>query len=95
MIVKNNFDKPLNYYNKYKYVLSIGMIIYLYFYIKHNYTNPEFKIRRKPNVLIPQSVYDVRRKHYIYWEQSRVARGFRKTFTYFNYDNETVILIII
>ncbi len=90
MIKKNKFDKSLNYYNKYKYIFTTGLFIYAYFYFTHNYTNPEFEIRNKPNILIPKSVYDVRRKHYIYWEQSRIARGFNKTFTYFNYDNETV-----
>ena len=94
MIINNKLDKPLNHYNKYKYILSFGLVIYLYFYINHNYTKPEFEIRKKPNILIPKSVYDVRLKHYIYWEQSRVARGFRKTFTYYNYDNESVYIIL-
>jgi len=50
------------------------------------------EIRNKPNFLVPASVYKVRREHYIYWELSRVARGRKKTFTYFNYDKEAVNL---
>lgn len=69
--------------------------VYAYCYIKHNYTQAEFAVREKPNILIPKSVYEVRRKHYIYWELSRIARGYRKTFSYYNYDKESVIIIII
>jgi hypothetical protein len=81
-------------YNKYKFFLVSLLGIYISFYIKHNYFQPEFEVRRKPNILIPQGIYDVRRKHYIYWEISRVARGERKTFTYYNYDKESVLKFI-
>lgn len=38
-------------------------------YVKHNFTQTEFDIRRgKPNMLIPKFVYRIRRDHYIYWE---------------------------
>jgi hypothetical protein len=67
--------------------------VYAYSYIKHNFTQPEFSVRERPNILIPKSVYEVRRKHYIYWELSRIARGYRKTFSYYNYDKESVIFI--
>jgi hypothetical protein len=66
--------------------------MYLLLYLKHNYFQPEYEVRRQPNILIPQGIYDIRRKHYIYWEISRVARGLRKTFTYYNYDKESVLI---
>jgi hypothetical protein len=80
-------------YNKYKLWMILVFSVYGYCYIKHNYTQPEFAVREKPNILIPKSVYEVRRKHYIYWEISRIARGYRKTFSYYNYDKESVIYI--
>jgi len=52
--------------------------------------HPEFEIRSQPNFLIPKSVYLVRREHYKYWELSRVARGQKKNFSYYNYDRESV-----
>ncbi len=63
---------------------------YIVMYVKHNYFQPEFETRKQPNILIPKGIYDVRRKHYIYWEISRVARGLPKTFSYYNYDRESV-----
>ena len=51
-------------------------------------------MRKKPNILIPKSVYHARREHYIYWDMSRVARGLNKTFSYHNYDPTSVIVII-
>jgi hypothetical protein len=81
-------------YNKYKFLIFGIFGVYSFIYIKHNYTQPEFIIREKPNILIPRSVYEVRRKHYIYWELSRIARGYRKTFSYYNYDKESVCNII-
>ena len=77
-------------YNKYKIWIIVILGIYGYSYLKHN-AQPEFQVREKPNILIPKSVYEIRRKHYIYWELSRIARGFRKTFSYYNYDKESVI----
>lgn len=77
-------------YNKYKYLIIGALSIYSFFYFKHNFTKSEFSARKQPNILIPQFVYDIRRKHYIYWEMSRVARGYRKTFSYYNYDREAV-----
>jgi len=47
-------------------------------------------MRRRPNLLIPQFVYKIRRDHYIFWEISRVARGLPKTFTYSNWDEQAV-----
>lgn len=50
-------------------------------------------MRKRPNLLIPKFVYKVRREHYIYWEISRLARGYPKTFTYSNWDNKAVNII--
>jgi len=77
-------------YNKHKLLMIFVFSIYAYCYIKHNYTQTEYFSREKPNILIPKSVYEVRRKSYIFWELSRIARGYRKTFSYSNYDNESV-----
>jgi hypothetical protein len=59
-------------------------------YIKHNFMQPEFEVRKQPNILIPKNIYEVRRKSYIYWEISRIARGMKKNFSYYNYDREAV-----
>ena len=60
-------------------------------YVKHNYTQSEFDIRRaKPNLMVPKFVYRIRREHYVYWEISRIARGLPKTFTYSNWDKNAV-----
>lgn len=83
-------QRPTQKYNKYKYHVLAVLSVYSLCYLKHNYTKNEFEMRKQPNILIPMSVYEVRRKHYIYWELSRVARGYRKTFTYYNYDKEGV-----
>jgi hypothetical protein len=64
--------------------------VYSYCYIKHNFFQAEFDVRKKPNILIPADIYNVRRKHYIYWEISRVARGLTKTFSYYDYDADSV-----
>lgn len=54
-------------------------------YLKHS-MQLEFDRRRQPNPLIPLAVYRVRRKHYVFWEIQRVARGLPKTFTYSSWD---------
>ena len=77
-------------YNKYKFILAILFGAYGLSYIRHNFMQPEFEVRSKPNVLIPKDIYDVRRSHYVYWEISRIARGMNKTFSYYNYDKESV-----
>lgn len=77
-------------YNKYKFIIAGVLSVYLIYYFKNNYTQPEFEVRNQPNILIPKSIYDVRRRYYIYWELSRVARGLKKTFSYYNYDEESV-----
>ena len=46
----------------------------------------EYDMRKRPNMFIPKFVYRIRRKHYIFWEISRVARGLPKTFTYSTWD---------
>ena len=80
-------------YNKYKLWMILVFSIYAFCYIKHNFNQTEFSSREKPNILIPKSVYKVRRKSYIYWELSRMARGFKKTFSYYNYDKESVGIV--
>jgi hypothetical protein len=82
-------------YNKYKYGIIFLVTLYGYFYFKHNFTKPEFEIRERPNILIPKSIYEVRRKNYIYWELSRLARGYRKTFSYYNYDKDSVSSLLV
>ena len=52
----------------------------------------EYEIRKQPNFLIPKFVYKVRRESYIYWEISRLARGFPKTFTYSNWDEHAKMM---
>jgi hypothetical protein len=60
-------------------------------YVKRNFTNTEFDIRRKrPSLFVPRIIYRIRRDHYIYWEISRLARGLPKTFTYSNWDPNAV-----
>ena len=49
-------------------------------------------MRKKPNILIPELIYRIRREHYIYWEISRIARGLPKTFTYSNWDEQAQML---
>ena len=62
-------------------------------YVKRNFTNTEFDIRRKrPSLIVPRFIYRIRRDHYIYWEISRLARGLPKTFTYSNWDPNAVRL---
>ena len=62
-------------------------------YVKRNFTNTEFDIRRKrPSLFVPRFIYRIRRDHYIYWEISRLARGLPKTFTYSNWDPNAVRL---
>lgn len=51
-------------------------------------------MRSRPNFLIPKFVYRIRREHYVFWEISRVARGLPKTFTYSNWDETAVSLLI-
>jgi hypothetical protein len=77
-------------YNKYRYILATCLGLYGIFYLKHNLTQPEFECREKPNILIPKIVYKTRRAHHIYWEVSRIARGYVKTFSYYNFDKESV-----
>ena len=54
--------------------------------LKHHMFMTEFDQRKRPNPFIPRFIYKVRRKHYVYWEISRLARGFPKTFTYSTWD---------
>lgn len=84
-----NFEITQNY-NKYKYAMIILLTAYGVAYLRHNFLQPEFEVRKKPNILIPKDIYDVRRSHYIYWEISRIARGYNKTFSYYDYDKESV-----
>jgi hypothetical protein len=77
-------------YNKYKFAMIILFAAYGITYLRHNLMQPEFEVRTKPNILIPKNIYDVRRSHHIYWEISRIARGYNKTFSYYNYDKESV-----
>lgn len=43
---------------------------------------------------MPQWVYEIRRKHYVFWEISRLARGLPKTFTYSTWDPKAVSQLI-
>ena len=54
--------------------------------IHHYIFKTEYDQRKRPNPFIPRYVYKVRRKHYVYWEISRLARGLPKTFTYSTWD---------
>ena len=45
---------------------------------------------KQPNPFIPRKVYEIRRKHYVFWEISRLARGLPKTFTYSTWDAKAV-----
>ena len=47
-------------------------------------------MRKTPNILIPRTIYRIRREHYVFWEISRVARGLPKTFTYSKWDPKAV-----
>ena len=45
---------------------------------------------KQPNPFVPRKVYEIRRKHYVFWEISRLARGLPKTFTYTTWDAKAV-----
>ena len=83
--------KETHRYNKYKPLLILLASSYILLYLKHNYTEFEFQKMKKPNILIPEVVYKIRKEHYIYWEKSRLARGLPTTFSHFNFDKESVI----
>lgn len=88
------YNNKENYtYNKYKASLLFISISYVFLYFKHNYLKFEFQKMKKPNILIPEVVYKIRKEHYIYWEKSRLARGLSTTFSYYNYDNDSVKII--
>lgn len=57
--------------------------------------NQEFEKRENPNPLIPSFIYRIRREHYLYWELSRLARGKSTTFTHYDWDNNSVFLILV
>lgn len=59
-----------------------------------NFKNKEFDIRDQPNFLIPKFIYEARREHYIFWEKSRVSRGKCTTFTYYDWDERSVIIFL-
>jgi hypothetical protein len=80
---------PYNYYNR---IGAVFLAWFSYKYIKHNFMQSEYEIRKQPNFLIPKYVYQVRREFYIYWEISRVARGLPKTFTYSNWDERAKMM---
>jgi hypothetical protein len=46
----------------------------------------EYDIRKHPNPFVPKIIYKIRRKHYVFFEISRLARGLPKTFTYSTWD---------
>lgn len=71
-------------------MLLILFSAYTVAYIKQNFMQPEFEVRKQPNILIPKNIYEIRRNSYIYWEISRIARGMNKNFSYYNYDKEAV-----
>eukprot|EP00347_Sterkiella_histriomuscorum_P013534 403364343 len=81
--VKQYLQKPYNYYNY--WVALIGAFMFVK-YVKKNFTQTEFDMRKRPNMFIPKFIYRIRREHYVYWEISRLARGLPKTFTYSNWD---------
>jgi len=56
----------------------------------HYIFKTEYDIRKRPNPFVPRIVYKVRRKHYVFWEISRLARGLPKTFTYSTWDPKAV-----
>jgi hypothetical protein len=60
-------------------------------WLKHN-LQTEFDRRQQPNLFIPKIVYKIRRKHYVYWEISRVSRGLPKTFTYSTWDDKAKMM---
>ncbi|CAD8197898.1 unnamed protein product [Paramecium pentaurelia] len=71
---------------KMRIILSLIFSLYSYGWIQHNWMKHEFDIRKQPNFLIPIWVYHARREHYIYYEQSRLARGLSTTFSYYDWD---------
>jgi hypothetical protein len=44
---------------------------------------------------VPKEVFQIRRKHYVFWEISRLARGLPKTFTYSTWDDKAVSFSIL
>ena len=81
-------------YNKNKPIIILLSVVYIFFYIKHNFFKFEFQKIKNPNFLIPKIVYRIRREHYVYWEKSRLARGLSTTFSYYNYDKESKMINI-
>lgn len=84
-----NNSKP-HIYNKYKPLIIFLLCSYSFLYIKHNFLQFEYQKLKQPNFLIPKFIYRIRREHYVYWEKSRLARGLPTTFSYYNYDKESV-----
>ena len=57
--------------------------------IGHYAFKDEYNQMKHP-IFVPKVVYDIRRKHYVFWEISRLARGLPKTFTYSTWDAKAV-----
>lgn len=84
-------EKPYNYYNRIFMVVGAYILTKL---IGHYYFKTEFHMEKSLNPFMPRIVYKVRRRHYVFWEISRVARGLPKTFTYSTWDPESVSTFI-
>jgi len=54
--------------------------------VGHYMFKTEYDIRKHPNPFVPKIIYKIRRKHYVFFEISRLARGLPKTFTYSTWD---------
>ncbi|KAM3141406.1 hypothetical protein pb186bvf_006524 [Paramecium bursaria] len=84
--LRSYFESGHVHKTTFKYFALFGWSLYAYKWIQQNWMKHEFDIRRQPNILIPKFIYKARREHYIYWEQSRLARGLSTTFTYYDWD---------
>lgn len=88
--LSENSEKPYNFYLFWTgSLLSFAVIK---FYLAHLSVRLEPHWRKKPNALVPIGVYDIRKKHYVFWEISRVSRGLPKTFTYSKWDSQAKMM---
>ncbi len=79
-------------YGRMQQVAMAGLVLLGYKYMRFNLKN-EFEQREQPNPWVPRWVYQVRKEHHVYWENSRLARGKATTFTYYFWDapSQTVV----
>ena len=75
-------------YNRLSRLLILPVSYVLVKLMNHNLFKSEYDQRKRPNPFMPRWIYKIRRKHYVYWEISRLSRGLPKAFTYSRWDQK-------